>query len=77
MLSEKLSISLPMSLANFIDHYQHTHSCKNRSEVIQKAIKLLQEQELAHHYQLAVKEDREIIKAFDTTTTDGIDDETW
>lgn len=74
MHTEKLSISLARTLVNFVDQYQTTHACKSRSEVVQEAIKLLQQKELEYHYKEASKE---IDPAFDITAADGLDDETW
>lgn len=74
MHTEKLSISLSGALAEFIDIYQATHACKSRSEVIQEALKLLQQRELEHYYREAANE---IDSDFEITTSDGLDDETW
>lgn len=74
MHTEKLSISLPKRLTQFIDEYQSTHTCKSRSEVIQEALKLLQQKELEQYYREA---NAEIDPLFDATTADGLDNETW
>lgn len=74
MNTEKLSISLPMPLSNFIVQYQTEHECRSKSEVIQKAIKLLQQKELEECYRAA---NNEIDSNFDITSFDGLDDETW
>ncbi len=74
MHNEKLSISLPISLAHFINKYQVTHACKTRSEVIQEAVKLLQEKELQHYYREA---SHEVDPLFECTAADGLDDEAW
>ena len=71
---EKLSISLPTSMTKFVYDYQQTHACKSRSEVIQQALKLLQERELAKQY---LEANAEIEEAFEITTGDGLEDETW
>lgn len=74
MNTEKLSISLPSNLSHFIAEYQLAHACKSRSEVIQKALKLLQKRELAKYYREA---SQEIDPLFEITTSDGLNDETW
>ncbi len=74
MNTEKLSISLPLPLSNFITQYQTEHECRSKSEVIQKAIKLLQQKELEGFYRAA---DSEIDPGFEITSFDGLDDETW
>lgn len=71
---EKLSVSLPSPLVCFIDEYQAAHACKSKSEVVQKAIKLLQQKELENFYRQA---EGEIDPAWDITIADGLDDETW
>ncbi len=71
---EKLSISLPATLAHFVKEYQASHAYKSKSEVIQDAIKLLRQKQLEAAYLAANKE---IDPAFDVTDTDGLDDETW
>lgn len=47
MQVDQLSISLPPSLLTFLADYQHTHTVSSPSEVIVRALELLQEQELA------------------------------
>lgn len=74
MNTEKLSISLPQALIKFINEYQTQHTCKSKSEVIQKAIRLLQKKELEAFYHMA---QNEIDPDFDATASDGLDDETW
>jgi len=71
---EKLSISLPAGLAQFLDIYQSAHAYKSRSEVIQTALKLLQQKELENEYRLAAQE---LDSDFEITSFDGLDDETW
>ena len=53
---QKLSVSLPQSLCEFIEHYQAEYKLASRSEVIAKALKLLQEQALEASYQQANKD---------------------
>lgn len=47
MQVDQLSISLPPSLLIFLADYQHTHTVSSPSEVIVRALELLQKQELA------------------------------
>lgn len=42
----KLSISLSQSLLAFVEDYQHNHAFSSHSQVIEKALELLREQEL-------------------------------
>lgn len=44
--TQKISISLEQPLYKFIEGYQTKHHYKNRSEVIAKAVRLLQQQQL-------------------------------
>ena len=74
MHTEKLSVSLPRVLIRFVSEYQTTHTRKSRSEVIQEALKLLQQRELEYCYREASKE---VDPAFEATSLDGLDDETW
>ncbi|NEP11828.1 MAG: CopG family transcriptional regulator [Symploca sp. SIO2C1] len=74
MQAQKLSISLPLSLVRFIESYRSTQGCKSRSQVIEVALELLQEQELEKAYREA---SQEIDSAWDVTVTDGLVDETW
>lgn len=74
MSTAKFSISLPVRVADFIDTYLTVHACKSRSEVIQEALKLLQQQELEYYYREASKE---VDPAFEITTFDGLEDEAW
>lgn len=74
MHTEKLSISLAAPLAHFIDEYQAAHACKSRSEVIQVALKLLRQKELEHCYHEASKE---VDPAFEITSSDGLNNESW
>lgn len=46
MHAQKISISLPQPLYDFIGHYQLTHKHKSRSQVIGDALQLLQQLQL-------------------------------
>lgn len=72
--AEKLSITLPSSLAQFIREYQAEHDRMNKSEVIQEAVKLLRKKTLEHEYMQA---NAEIDSDFDAILSDGLEDETW
>ena len=74
MPSQKLSISLPPSLVSFIEHYKERKGCKSRSQVVEQALALLQEQELESAYREA---SLEIDSDWELTTADGLADETW
>lgn len=45
MLTEKLSITLPVKTLKFIDEYRRMHSMKSRTDVIEAALALLRETE--------------------------------
>jgi len=72
--SQKISISVPKPLYDFIGSYQESHNCKSRSEVINQALYLLQQMQLEGCYKEANKE---IDKDFESTAFDGLDNETW
>ena len=74
MQAEKLSVSLPMSLVQFIENYKIAHHYKSRSLVIQEALKLLQQRELETAYQQA---SQETDPDWDVTLADGLSDATW
>lgn len=73
MQSEKLSISLPASLVQFVDNYKVTKGCKSRSQVIELAIDLLRYHELEQAYREAAAE---FNPEWDVTVGDGLTDET-
>jgi metal-responsive CopG/Arc/MetJ family transcriptional regulator len=74
MQAEKLSISLPSSLVQFIENYKLIKGCKSRSQVIELAIELLRYQELEQAYREAAPE---FNPEWDLTVGDGLIDETW
>jgi len=74
MQAEKLSISLPSSLVQFIENYKLIKGCKSRSQVIELAIELLRYQELEQAYREAALE---FNPEWDLTVGDGLIDETW
>lgn len=74
MSVEKISISLPLSLIQFVEAYKNNHQYKSRSQVIEMALKKLQEEELEKAYREA---NQEIDSTWDVTIADGLADETW
>jgi len=74
MQTQKISVSLPKSLCDFVEDYQQEHDYKSRSDVIKKALHTLQKIQLEACYREA---SNEIDDDFDITTSDGIDDEAW
>ncbi|MFA6409492.1 MAG: CopG family transcriptional regulator [Gammaproteobacteria bacterium] len=74
MQAQKISISLPNSMCDFIDHYQEAHNCKSRSDVINQALYLLQQTQLEACYKEANKE---VDEGLEVTVFDGLEDETW
>jgi len=72
MQSHKLSVSLPQQQFEFIDDYRQQYHCKSRSDVIKKALQLLQQKQLEEYYQQA---NQEIDLAFETTSGDGLGNE--
>jgi len=74
MQAEKLSVSLPVPLVQFIESYKVTHQCRSRSQVIERALELLQMQELEADYRQAAQE---IDPVWEKAIGDGLSDETW
>lgn len=74
MQTEKISISLPVSLVHFIENYKITKGCKSRSQVIELALYLLRFQELEQAYKEA---SAEIDSEWELTVGDGLTDEAW
>lgn len=52
----KLSVSLPDPQIDFVDHYQRVHGLSSRSEVLQVALRILQERALEEEYRAAGEE---------------------
>ena len=68
----KLSISLPEEDIGFVDAYARSHG-KSRSGVIQTALRLLRESELADDYAAALAEsDEEDHRTWDRSFADGL-----
>jgi metal-responsive CopG/Arc/MetJ family transcriptional regulator len=74
MQVEKISISLPVSLMQFIENYKITKGCKSRSQVIELAIDLLRYQELEQAYREASEE---VDPDWEVIVGDGLANETW
>lgn len=74
MQVEKISVSLPRHLVQFIEVYKATHQCKSRSHVIEMALQHLQDQELEKAYYEA---NQEVDPDWELTVADGLTDETW
>jgi Arc/MetJ-type ribon-helix-helix transcriptional regulator len=72
--AEKLSISLPIPLVQFIESYKVTHQCRSLSQVIERALELLRMQELEGAYRQAAEE---VDPAWERAIADGLSNETW
>lgn len=74
MATTKLSISVDPSLAQFIDRYQAGNNVSTKSEVIERALKLLQKAELQREYAEAYAEWEHTGEAalWETTVGDGL-----
>lgn len=69
----KLSVSLPDSLAGFIESYRKKRGL-NRSQVFEEAVKLLRSRELEAAYREASSESDQV---WESTVADGLSDEAW
>lgn len=74
MLAEKISISLPAALFEFVERYKESHALKSRSKVMEIALERLQQEGLEAAYRQAAFE---VDHAFTVTNMDGLNDETW
>lgn len=74
MLAEKISISLPAPLFEFVERYKESHALKSRSKVMELALERLQQESLEAAYRQAAAE---VDQAFAVTNLDGLSDETW
>jgi antitoxin ParD1/3/4 len=79
MNAAKLSVSLDPRKLEFISKYQQTHGVRTKSEVVERAIKLLEHQELKTQYAQAYSEwaasGEETV--WDVTSADGLEAEDW
>ena len=73
--AEKFSVSVASDLAQFAEHYRHTHNLHSRSEVIARALQRLREDELALEYRAAGAEwlASEDAALWDRTVGDGLE----
>jgi antitoxin ParD1/3/4 len=69
----KLSVSLPDSLAAFVENYRKKRGL-NRSQVFEEAVKLLRSRELETAYREA---NAEVDTEWESTIADGLADEAW
>lgn len=72
MQAQKISISLPPALYEFVGEYQVSHHRHSRSQVISDALLLLQKAYLRECYREA---NEELDDDFEITAGDGLDDE--
>ena len=70
----KLSVSLPDSLAGFVENYRKKRALRSRSQVFEEALKLLQSRELEADYREAAAE---YDNSWEAVSSDGLPDETW
>ena len=75
----KLSVSLDPRKLEFISKYQQTHGVRTKSEVVERAIKLLEHQELKTQYAQAYSEWAQSGEetVWDATSADGLEPEDW
>ena len=75
-LSQKISVSLDISLLSFIDRYAQDHASKGRSAVVAKALQMLQlteqENDLAEAYSQSASQDKNMAAEFEASLADGL-----
>jgi len=74
MSAEKVSVSLPPSLLDFVEEYRVARGIKSRSRVIEEALLVLRERELDVAY---CEASAEVDPAWESVAADGLDDEAW
>lgn len=74
MYAEKVSISIPAVLMQFVEEYRVSRGKKSRSDVFEDALILLRERELEDAYRDA---SADADGAWDATVADGLDHEAW
>jgi antitoxin MazE9 len=74
MYAEKVSISIPSVLMQFVEEYRVNRGKKSRSDVFEDALVLLRERELEDAYRDA---SAGVDPAWDATIADGLDREAW
>lgn len=80
MTIAKMSVSVDEELVRFVERYQTAHEVRTKSEVVERALQLLRDEELIQQYMEAFKEWRESddVALWDATLADGLErDETW
>jgi antitoxin MazE9 len=74
MPAEKLSISLQPETVRFIEEYRAAHAIRNRSQVVELALRKLRERELeAAYLEAAVEADPDS----EGTLDDGLSNDEW
>jgi len=68
---ERISISLPTPLVRFLERYQASHAVKTRSEVLERAVLLLRQENLIEEYRQSALEND---PAWDVTAGDGLNE---
>lgn len=77
MKTEKLSISLPADAVRFVESYRKQHKLHTRSAVFAKAVRALNEKDLAEAYRASAHENRKLVAEWDSTSNDGLENEPW
>jgi antitoxin ParD1/3/4 len=77
MGAAKLSISLPATLAGFVEDYRKQRGLRSRSQVFEEALRLLRSQDLESAYREATESGANTDRAWETSVSDGLADETW
>ncbi len=75
--AQKFSATLPSGSYSFLENWRNQCGMK-RSQALDIAVQLLQEQELTKEYAMAYNEEKTAIEDWDDTLLDGLDaNETW
>lgn len=71
----KLSVSLDPTRISFIEQYQTSHAVRTKSEVVDRALELLQQEELKHQYAAAYQEWKDAGEEihWDSSLADGLE----
>jgi metal-responsive CopG/Arc/MetJ family transcriptional regulator len=77
MKIEKISISLPKDAMRFVEQYRKQHKLRSRSDVFAKAVRALNEKDLAEAYRASALENKKLIEEWDVTVGDGLEIEPW
>jgi hypothetical protein len=75
MPNVKLSVSVDQGFVPFIERYQHNHTVRTKSEVVERALELLRKAELEQAYKEAAQDWLENPDAalWENTVGDGIE----